>query len=110
MQSVYDSNNFEKDVENNIFDYKFLFYYYAKLCKELIQLFNNKKECIECFQGECEFSGCDWHTDEYWSILLSESIRYNEKIQVDRLKCEKLPLPPKYREEITIHLTCDEIS
>ena len=46
MQSVHDSNNFEKDVENNIFDYKFLFYYYTKLCKELIQLFTTKKNVL----------------------------------------------------------------
>ena len=36
---------FEKDVEKNIFDYNFLFWYYiyTKLCKELIQLFDKKR-------------------------------------------------------------------
>ena len=45
-------SDFEKDTEKNIFDYNFLFWYYTKLCKELIELFDHKKECAECFQGE----------------------------------------------------------
>ena len=45
-------SDFEKDAEKNIFDYNFLFWYYTKLCKELIKLFDHKKECVECFQGE----------------------------------------------------------
>lgn len=104
MQNVYDSNNFY------IFEYKFLFWYYTKICKELIQLFNDEKKCIKCFQGEHELRGHDWQTGKYCSILLSENIRYNEKVQVDRLKRKKLPLTPKFQEETTIDLTCDEIS
>ena len=46
---------------------------------------------------------------KHWSILLSRSICYNEKRQVDWLKREKLSTPPEYREE-TIDLTSDEIS
>ena len=91
------------------FGYNFLFWYYTKLCKELIQFFDHKKECIKCFQGEYEFKGRGSYTGEYWSVLLSGSIRWNKKIQVDRLKLEKLPLPPEYWEE-TIDLICDEIS
>ena len=103
-------SGFEKGVENNIIYYKCLFWYYSKLCKELIQLFNDKKEYIECFQGEYKFGGRDWHTGEYRSLLLSESIRYNEKIQVDWLKREKLSIPPDTREKATFDLTYDEIS
>ena len=102
-------SNFEKETEKNIFGYNFLFWYYTKLCKELIQLFDHKKECIKCFQGEYGFKGRGSYTGEYWSVLLSGSIRCNKKIQVDRLKLEKLLLPPEYWEE-TIDLTCDEIS
>ena len=76
-------SDFEKDIENNIFDCNFLFWYYTKLCNEPIQLFDQKKDCIESFQGEYEFSGRDWNTGEYWSVPLSEMIRYNEKIQID---------------------------
>lgn len=97
-------SDFEKYVEKNIFNYSFLSWYYTKLCEELIQLFDRKKLCIECFQGEFEFRGRDWHTREYWSVTFFESIRCNEKIQVDSIKHEKLPLPPKYRED-TIDLT-----
>ena len=35
--------DFEKDVAENIFKYNFLFWYYTKLCKEQIQLFDQKK-------------------------------------------------------------------
>ena len=102
-------SDFEKDVEKNIFDYNFLFWYHTKLCKELIKLFDHKKGCAECFQGEYKFRRCDWYKGEYWSINLSDSIHYNEKIQTDWLKREKLPLPPNYIED-TIDLTCDETS
>ena len=44
-------SDFEKDLEKN-YDYDFLFWYYTKLCKELIKIFDRKKECVECFQGE----------------------------------------------------------
>ena len=37
----------------------------------------------------------------HFGASLSESIRYTEKIQIDRLKREKLPLPPDYREPTT---------
>ena len=101
--------DFEKDVEKNIFDYNFLFWYHTKLCKELIKLFDHKKGCVESFQGEYKFRRCDWYRGEYWSINLSDSIHYNEKIQIDWLKREKLPLPPDYIED-TIDLMCDETS
>ena len=52
-------NDFEKDVERNLLDVNFLFNYYTKLCHELLELFNQKKDCIECFQGEYEFIGRD---------------------------------------------------
>lgn len=37
----------------------FLFWYSTKLCNELLQLFDQKKDCIECFQGEYEYHGHD---------------------------------------------------
>ena len=90
--------NFEKDIENNIFDCNFLLWYYTKLCNELIQLFDQKKDCIESFQGDYEFSGRDWNTDEYWSVPFSKIIQYNGKIQIDRLKRGKLLIPPEFLE------------
>ena len=45
------------------------------------------------------FSGVrDYITATSWSVPLSESIQYTEKIQIYSLKREKLPLPPDYRE------------
>ena len=67
-----------------------------------------KKDCVECFQGEYKFSGRDWHTGKYWSIPLSESIRYNERIQVDWLKCKNITILPEFQEE-TIDLRCPDI-
>ena len=55
--------------------------------------------------NEYVFGGRDYTTATFWSIPLSESIRYTEKIQIDRLKREKLPLPPDYREP-----TCEDIT
>ena len=92
-------NDFEKDIERNILDVNFF----------LIIILNSwaawtvwsKKSCIECFQAGYEFSGRDWNTGEYWSVPLSESIQYNEKILVALLKKEKLPIPPKYQDQTT---------
>ena len=40
-------------------------------------------------------------------MSLSESIHYNERIQVDQLKREKLPILREYQEE-TIDLSCSK--
>ena len=64
-------NDFEKDVERNFSHVNFLFNYYTELCLELLELFDQKKDRIECFQGEYEFGGRDWYTGEYWSVTLS---------------------------------------
>ena len=60
------------------------------------------------FQGEYEFRDRDWHIEEYWNVSLSDSIRYNEKIQVDWLKGEKFPIPPEFQEE-TVELSCPDL-
>ena len=64
-------NDFKKDVERNLFNVNFLFNYYIKLCHERFELFNHKKDCIECFQGEYKFGGRDWYICDYWSVTLS---------------------------------------
>ena len=66
---------FENEVERNLFDYNCLFWYYTTLCRELLQLFDEKKVCIECMHGEYVFSGKDWYTEEYWQVPLSKSIQ-----------------------------------
>ena len=92
-------NDFEKDVERKLFDVNFLFSYYTKLCHELLELFDQKKDCIECFQLEYKFGGRDWYSGEYWSVTLSENIRYNEWLQVARLKRQKLPIPAEFQDQ-----------
>ena len=77
-------SNFVNDVDNNIFDYNFLFFYYTKLVNELLKLIDHgRKDCIECFQGENVFGGIDYHSCTSWSVPLSESIQYQETIQID---------------------------
>ena len=66
--------DFEKDIERNMFDANFLFNYYRKLCHELLELFDQKKDCIERFQRDFKFGGRDWNTGEHWNVSLSESI------------------------------------
>ena len=67
--------NFMKDIENNIFDYKFLLFYYIKLTKELFKLIDHdKKGCIDCFLNGHVFRGRDYTTATSWSVPLSESI------------------------------------
>ena len=88
-----------KDIDNNIFDYKFLLFHYTKLTKELLKLIDHdKKDCIDWFLNEYIFGGRDYTTGTSWSVPLSESIWHTEKIQIDWLKRVKLPLPPDYRE------------
>ena len=79
--------DFEKDVEKNIFDYNFLFWYHTKLCKELIKLFDHKKGCVESFQGECKFRRCDWYTGEYWSINLQTTTKKYKLIGSNERSC-----------------------
>ena len=69
----------------------------------------SKKDCIECFQGEYKFKGRYLHTGEYWSVELSESIQYNERIQIDQFEHEKLAIPPEFQAE-TVDLSCPDIS
>ena len=101
--------NFINNIDNNIFEYEFRYFYYTKLTKELLKLidYNIKiayirliiyKDCIDYFLNGYVFRGRDYSTATSWSVSLSESIRYTEKVQIDRLKREKLPLPPDYRE------------
>ena len=75
-------SNFSLDIENNIFDYDFLFFYYTKLSKELLKLIDHgKMDCVKWFLNEYTFRGRDYSTATSWSVPLFESIRYNDKIQ-----------------------------
>ena len=85
---------FEKDIEKNIFDLNFLYSYHSKLCFQLNQLFDEDKTATECFlHSEYEFRGRDWTSGETWSVSLSDSIRYDEKIELCQLREKKFPVP-----------------
>ena len=88
-----------EDIDNNMFDQEFLLFHYTKLTKKLLKLIDHdKKECINSFLNEYVLGGRDCNTATSWSVPLSESIQYTEKIQIEQLKREKLPLPPDYRD------------
>ena len=76
--------DFVNDINNYIFDYEFLYFYYMTLTKQLLKLIDHKKkDCTECYLNEYVFGGRYYTTVIFWSVPLSESIRYTEKIQID---------------------------
>ena len=85
MQDTKIFTDFVNDIDNNIFDHEFLYFYYMRLTKELLKLSGHKKkkDCIECFLNEYVFGGRNYTSATFWSVPLSESIRYTEKIQID---------------------------
>ena len=52
--------NVEEDIRKNIFNLNFLNNYYSKLCHELLEMFDQNEEAIDCIQGEYTYSGRDW--------------------------------------------------
>ena len=51
---------------------------HKKLHPYLIQPFNEKKNCIDCFlHQEYTYGGRDWYLEETWSIGLEDSLRYD---------------------------------
>ena len=70
-----------------MFNEKFLNLEHKKSYPYLIQLFNEKTNCIDCFlHQEYTYGGCDWYSRETWSIGLENSLRYDEKIQIVKKK------------------------
>ena len=77
-----------------MFNLDFLNNYYEKMCDELLQMFDQRKDAIERFQGEYVFSGRDWHTGEQWHVIFLESIQYDEQLKVAHLKQGKKTTTP----------------
>ena len=60
------------------------FFFSITLSKEPLKLIDHgQMNCIERFLNEYVFAGRDYTTATSWSIPLSETIQYNEKIQID---------------------------
>ena len=85
--------------------------YYDQLFKELVKLFEECPEAVECFHGgEYVYSGRDWNSEEYWRVTLSESIRYADGIilaqQRDKQKKRGIRafLPQIFKKNIVIFL------
>ena len=50
--------------------------YYDQLFKELVKLFEEHPEAVDCFHGgEYVSGGRDWLSGKYWRVTLSESIQ-----------------------------------
>ena len=75
--------NFEKDIENNIFDCNFLLWYYTKLCNELIQLFDQKKIVSNPFReitSSVVVTGTLTNTGVYLSLKLFDTMERSKLI------------------------------
>lgn len=78
---------FEKMYEENMFHEKFSYLEHEKLYGYLIQVFEKKKNCIDCFiHSEYTYRGCDWNCGKTWSVGLQEQLEYNRKIKLDQKK------------------------
>ena len=87
--------NFERGIDKRMFNFNFLNQYYDRLTHELLKLFDQKQDVVECFQGEYVYSSRDWYTGEHWRVTLSESIPYCEKIHLNQMKETQLgPFAP----------------
>ena len=99
-------DDFERDINKNRFNIPVLNEYYDQLFKELVELFEECTEAVECFHGgEYVYSGRDWNSEEFWRVTLSESIRYSDGIilaqQRDKQKKEELgPFCSRYLKNI----------
>ena len=65
---------FERDIYGNMFNMEVLNKYYDQLTKELLKLFEQKPDRIECFQGEFVYGGHEWNSGKYWCVPMAESI------------------------------------
>ena len=72
--------DFEKNINDNLFNMEILNKYYDELTKQLLKIFEKKPAAIECIQGEYVYSGRDWNSGKYWHVLMTESIRYSDGI------------------------------
>ena len=81
-----------------MFNIDFLKFYHHKPCHELGQLIDEDQSAIEYFfHQEYEFRGRDWNLAKPGvSLSLSESIRYSKKLEIAKLKAEKLPIPAEF--------------
>ena len=83
-------NNFEKDIEKNIFDYSFLFWHYTNPCSELLQLYDKKKDCVECWQGLAHWQILEhtsfWKYSIQWKnpSWLAQMQKYNYSAWISR--------------------------
>ena len=80
-------DGFEKKYEKNMLDEKILSLEHGKLYGYLIQLFKEKKDCIDCFiHSEYTYRGRDWNSGKTWNVALWEQLEYNRKMKLDQKK------------------------
>ena len=93
-------NDFEKDVERNFFHVNFLFNYYTELCLELLELFDQKKIVLNAFRVSTSLVvGTGTLVSTGVLLSLSESIWYNEQLQVAHLRRQKLLIPAEFQDQ-----------
>ena len=68
--------DFERDINKNRFNMTVLNRYYDQLFKELVKIFEEHAEAVDCFHGrEYVSGGRDRLSGKYWRVTLSESIQ-----------------------------------
>ena len=87
--------DFQKDIDNNMFDFNFLSSCYGKFFFQLNQIFDERKGTICCFLHE-EFQGRDPISGKSWSVPLRDCIKYSEQVNIAQMKAENLPIPAEF--------------
>ena len=87
--------DFQKDIDNNMFDFNFLSSYYGKFFFQFNQIFDERKGAICCFLHE-EFQGRDTISGKSWSVPLRDCIKYSEQVNIAQMKAENLPIPAEF--------------
>lgn len=89
--------DFEKEIDANRLNVKFLNCYYSKFCFEIMQLYDEVKSLTDCFlQQEYAFGGRDQTTGETQHVHLSETIQYSESIKIAQLEADKLSVSAEF--------------
>ena len=88
--------DFETHLKEKILHESFLKDYNQKLYYHLIEHFNTNK-CATCLFLGTEYSqgGKDWQTGKIWSNSLSDSMKFDEAVERNKIEKKLKPFPPK---------------
>lgn len=94
--------DFEKEIDANMLNVKFLNCYYSKFCFEIMQFYDEVKSRTDCFLQQETLLVGETRQQEKPSMSISETIQYSESIKIAQLKAEKLPVSAKFTHTIDL--------